>query len=468
MTPANPSGKPKSTGHILIGGLVCLIILAGGAAGMAALSGKKSRPLEKEAVQAPLAVEALSAAFEDTRVHLTGFGEVAALNTVTLSPEVSGMVVSVAPNLEEGEYVKKGEILFTIDSRDYIAAKTRAEISVRQSQNKISRLRIQQKTDKSRLGVLSRNARLAGAEYTRLAKLYKKEQVGTLSGVEKAEQSRNALIDSEKQLSQTIDLYPLLIEEARNTLVGAQADLETAALNVKRCTVRAPFDARVKAVALEERQFVSRGASLITLADDSVLEIQVPMNSADVARWISFESLSENANWFAALEKIRCIVEVNDGGERIIQTATVNRIVKYDPKTRTTTIAVRIEKGPETGDKRPSFPVVDGMFCTVKIPGKLLTDTVKLPSAAVSMENTVHIAENGRLKTVAVTPAMDNGEHVYISDGIDEGDLVIVTKLVNPLENTLLAVTERPGANGDRALALNQAKPFITEGTSYE
>jgi hypothetical protein len=27
---------------------------------------------------------------------------------------------------------------------------------------------------------------------------------------------------------------------------------------------------------------------------------------------------------------------------------------------------------------------------------------------------------------------------VFISEGLDEGDLVIVTRLVNPLENTLL------------------------------
>ncbi len=454
MKIVNNTRKRNPGTNILIGTLTCLIILAGGAAGMAALSGKKSRPQEKEAVQAPLAVEAFSAAFEDTRVHLTGYGEVSALNVVTLSPEVSGMVVSVSPNLEEGEYVKKGEVLFAVDSRDYTAEKTRAAIDVRQSQNKISQLRIQSRTDKSRLSVISRNARLAGAEYRRLKKLYTKEQVGTLSGVEQAEQTWNSLIDSEKQLSQTIELYPLLIEEAGNTLAAARADLETAELNVKRCTVTAPFDGRVKAADLEPRQFVSRGDALITLADDSVLEIQVPMNSADVARWIRFSNLPENGNWFAALERSECLVTVSDGGAGIIRTATVNRIVKYDPKTRTTTIAVRISEDPGTDGPRPVFPVVDGMFCTVKIPGKDLTNTVKVPAAAVSMENTVCIAENDRLKTVAVTPAMDDGEHVYITEGINEGDLVITTKLVNPLENTLLAVAEQFDSETGKKLAL--------------
>ena len=53
--------------------------------------------------------------------------------------------------------------------------------------------------------------------------------------------------------------------------------LETAETNLNRCKARAPFDARIKSVSLEKGQYVTPGQHILTLADDAVLEIQVPL-----------------------------------------------------------------------------------------------------------------------------------------------------------------------------------------------
>jgi multidrug efflux pump subunit AcrA (membrane-fusion protein) len=86
------------------------------------------------------------------------------------------------------------------------------------------------------------------------------------------------------------------------------------------------------------------------------------------------------------------------------------------------------------------IPLVEGMFCLVEIPGKTMSQVVALPRWAVSFEDTVYVVRNNRLKTVDVQVMRIQGEKAFISGGLQPGEQVIVTRLVNPLENTLVKI----------------------------
>jgi len=47
------------------------------------------------------------------------------------------------------------------------------------------------------------------------------------------------------------------------------------------------------------------------------------------------------------------------------------------------------------------------------------------------------------LKTVSVEVAKTDGEYAYVTGGINPGDTVITTRLIDPLENALLAITNK-------------------------
>ncbi len=87
------------------------------------------------------------------------------------------------------------------------------------------------------------------------------------------------------------------------------------------------------------------------------------------------------------------------------------------------------------------MPLVEGMFCSVKIPGRTLNNVFRLPRQAVSFENTVHLAIDNRLKTVPVKVARMEGENVYVYGGLNADDMVVTTRLIDPLENVLLEIT---------------------------
>jgi RND family efflux transporter MFP subunit len=383
--------------------IICILVLVVGAAGMVMLIRLKKPPAEAVNGERSLRVEAMQIKKADIPVFITGYGEVKALTVVPIAPEVSGRIADIHPRLKIGEIIPKGEVLFKIDPKDYLTVL---------------------KTNRKRLKILKRSHELAKKEYQRFMVLFKKDNVATLSGLETAEKTMLAAADLENQIIQV---------------------LETAENNLERCEVRAPFNARIKSVSLEKGQYVTPGQNVVTLADDSVLEIQVPLDSRDARKWLRFNKDETNGNttWFSNLEQVPCKIRWTENNNGQTWDGRLHRIIKFDQQTRTLIVAVRFDAETDLKKSPQSLPLVDGMFCSVKIPGRTLHNVFRLPRQAVSFENTVHIAVKDRLKTVPVNVVRVDGENAYVAGGIKTGDMVVTTRLIDPLESALLEITNR-------------------------
>lgn len=442
------SGQPWLLLMIRI--LICGAILSGGFMGMLALASLNVAPAQKAPSERSLRVEALRAKLEDIQTVIKGYGQVQVLNVVAIAPEVGGTVVYVHPGLEAGETVKAGEILFSIDSRTYRAVYDEAMAAVARLKNVIKRLKQEYGFTQNRLKALERNKTLARAELARFQKLFRNKKVVARSGVDKAEREYNKAVEETGRLAQEVEIYPLRIKETQNELARARARLSAAQCDLDRCVVRAPFTGRVKEASLESRQYVAPGQFAAKLADDSILEIHVPLDSRDASRWLQFERTDDEANagWFEHLAKTPCRIRWLEDSERRCYRGQVHRVVRYDDQTRTLVAAVRLTR--REASKSGRLPLVESMFCEVTIPGRVIKNAVRLPSHAVSYEQTVYVSKQGRLATVPVTAARKESDQVYISSGLNPGDLVITTRLVDPLENMLLDAKER----GDSKTAL--------------
>ena len=79
-------------------------------------------------------------------------------------------------------------------------------------------------------------------------------------------------------------------------------------------------------------------------------------------------------------------------------------------------------------------PLVDGMFCRVSIPGRSMTKVVRLPRSSVSFEGYAWaVNSENRIERRNVEVVRNEGDFAFIARGIEEGDLVVITRLVNPL-----------------------------------
>jgi len=383
-------------GTVWIRLVLCSVILAVGFGGFIVLKKMKKPPVQTDAVERPLPVEGLTVEYSDFPVNVIGFGEVRSRSVIPLSAEVSGRVTNVHPRLEAGEVIEKGEVLVAVDDRDH---------------------KLDYETAQSRLKTLRRDHELALKEYKRLKGLYEGSKTGTLSAVEKSESAVNAITD---RISQ--------VEQAE----------ESAKLRLERSVIRAPFTCRITEVMVEQHEYVTPGRKLVTVVDDSSLEIIVSLDSRDVINWLEFDPQKESlpGNWFAPLANKECQVAWTEN-ETIQAKGKVDRVVRFDSKTRTLLVAVKLEQGQ---DRKNNNPVVDGMFCRVTIPGLVFDRVVVLPRYAVSFENTVYVAVDNRLQTRPVNVARLEQELAVITGGLDSGEVVITTRLEQPLENSLLAV----------------------------
>jgi RND family efflux transporter MFP subunit len=423
--------------------VVCAAVLGLGLLGMRTLASMRTPPKETQPEERVLKVEAVRVMPEDVPVFMTGYGDVQPLDEVTIAPEVSGRIVSVHPRLEVGEVVPEGEILFAVDPRNYEAAVLEARANVSQLETSIARLEKQLSLDRARLKTLERSRELARAEYERQLRLFQEHKVTARSRVDSAESAYNAASDQADQMAQMIALYPLQIRETRSRLDAARAGLDLARANLDRCTVRAPFKGRIKAASVETGQFISPGQNVLTLANDSTLEIRVSLDSRDARRWLLFQGPSEanDLAWFGGLADKTVRIQWTEDVENHVWQGSLHRVVEFDRRTRTLTVAIRIPAEKALSRGNGDLPLVEGMFCKVDIPGKTLQDVMRLPRWAVSMNGTVYVAKDGRLRTVDVTLARIQGDEALVSKGLEPGDLVITTRLTDPLENSLLEIT---------------------------
>jgi RND family efflux transporter MFP subunit len=438
------SARPAVTVLIRIG--ICAAVLLVGFAGMKVLTSFKKPPAESRKTEPALRVQVLEVQPRNEPVSITGYGDVRTVEAAPLSAEVAGRVVAVHEHLDVGETIAAGEVLFRIDPLNYDAALRQARASADQLRQRIQRLKEQAVIDARRLKTLQRSAELARSEFQRRRGLYERDKVGSRSAVDVAEQSYNTARDRADQMAETVELYPLQIAEARGALRAAEAALSLARKNLERCSVKAPFDGRVKNKAVEEGQYVTPGKLLVTLANDDLLEIQVPLNSRDARRFLRFDpSPAESLNgWFNRLRPVECRIRwTEDPGEHIWK-GRLDRVVRFDAKTRTLVVAVRIKGRDARGDVPRGLPLVEGMFCSVDIPGKRLEGVFSLPRWAVSFQNTVYVSQSGRLKTVPVKVARIQGDRAFVSEGLSSGQQVITTRLINPLENSLLEIIASP------------------------
>jgi RND family efflux transporter MFP subunit len=433
--------KPGLTHHLTLRIAICAGLLLFGVGGLMALAGLKKPPAEIETGERALKVKVLKVEPADVSVSITGYGEVRTLNSVKISAQVGGQVTAIHPRMEAGEVIAEGELLFQIDTRDYAAAVTQSQAEVDQWTSVADRLKKQFAIDTERLKTLERSRDLARAEYDRINNLYRQHSVGTQSGVDRAEQAYNAALDQSDQMAQAVALYPIRIKEAQSSLAGARARFKQAEANLKRCQVHAPFNGRLTSAAVELGQYVAPGQALITIADDTVLEILVPLDSRDVRQWLLFEQTGHPSAvaWFGQPVAVDCRIRWTEDKLGHVWDGRLHRVVAFDQKTRTVTVAVRVDAA-GAQNQNGGLPLVEGMFCMVEIPGRRLDKAIRVPRKAVSFKNTVYTVKDNRLKTVAVEVARVDNDNAYVIGGIARGDRVITTRLVDPLENSLLEI----------------------------
>ena len=305
-------------------------------------------------------------------ILVTGSGTVEPEHSVALTPQVSGKVVKVSPNLVTGGFFKKGEVLIQIEKSDYEIALARAKAQF-----------------------LSRDVDYQKA--MRQADIAKKDWDSVMK----------TILKDPSLVPDQLTLYVPQLKAAKAALDSAKADVRLAELNLSRTAIKAPFNGRILTKEADIGQFVTLGKPVATVFSTDLFNVVVPLTDQD-----------------AGLFHLPCRAEVISNFE-----GTVNRYPAkavrtegtLDPASRMVHVIVQVQ--------HPfSFPVPleNGEYVQVQLTGNAM-NTVEL-APKVERDGKVWIVEDNKLKILPVKVIYRSTEAVFVT-GIPDGSSVITSSL---------------------------------------
>ncbi len=422
--------------------VLSIMVIGAGIFSMTYFKSLKKAPHRGRVKERVLQVDVKKAVLQSVETRIKGFGVAQPVTMVKLSAEVAGRIIHTHPGYKKGGTIPKDEVLFQIDPADYIAELNSLRAGLDQKKSLLAVIEQQFKADRLRVKTIQRTMDLSRAEYERVRVLLEENSIGNRSELGQSEQSLNNAIDSLDQMKRSLSLYPVQIREAVAGIASVTANMDKAAANLARCTIKAPFTARITAISMEEGEYATKGREVVTIADDSFLEIQVSLDAREASQWLDFEEEgSENlSGWFPKPRPVACEIAWVESKDALFS-GVVERLVEFDQSSRTMTLAVKFD--PSRDSCNGCSPLVAGMFCSVSIPGKTIGGLFMLKRWLVTADNTVYISRENRLKTLAVNKVYASGDEVFLSGEISPGDLLITTRLVDPLENSALKIMNR-------------------------
>ncbi len=244
------------------GGLLALVAL------LAATAGCSDRASGTQHATAPaVPVLAAEAVRRDVPLDVGVIGTVQALTTVGVKAQVSGQVVTV--HFTEGQDVKAGQLLFTIDPRPFEATLAQAQANVgrdtaqlRQAEAALAQRRAEVQQAMANLERDQAQLENARVQERRYKTLVEKELVArelydqfrtNLSALEATLNADRAAVENARAAAQAAEAG---VENARAVIQADEAMVETAKLNVGYTTLRAPMDGRTGNLMLQAGNIV--------------------------------------------------------------------------------------------------------------------------------------------------------------------------------------------------------------------
>ena len=232
----------------VFGGVILVLVAVGVLTAMK--RGKKATEVRIETVQA-----------RDLVASVTASGQVRPQTKVDLSSDITGKIVKLA--VKEGQMVTKGQFLLQIDAQQAEAAVQRVQASLASS--------------RAQLAQAQANLSQAQNSYNRTAAIKK---------------TNPQLISDEnmEQLRTTVEVNKAMFEAARHSVDQSSAILRDAQSALGKTSIYAPMSGRVTRLVVENGETAIQGtmnkdaATLLTIADMSVLETKVKVDETDVAR----------------------------------------------------------------------------------------------------------------------------------------------------------------------------------------
>lgn len=308
-------------------------------------------------------------------------GRIEAVESVQLRPRVSGYIDKV--NYTDGQEVKKGEVLFTIDDRTYRAALEQAQASLARAKTQAS---------------------LARSEANRTDKLVNTNVVSR----EEWEQRRSAAT------------------QAQADIRAAQAAVDAAQLNLDFTKVTAPIEGRASRALITSGNLVTAGDSASVLTTLVSLKTVYVYFDVDEATYLHYQNLAHSGQG-ASSNHLALPVEIGLVDEEGYPHQ--GKVDFLDNQLTPSTGTIRMRALLDNAQRQ----FTPGLFARVRLPGSAEFNATLIDDKAVLTDQDrkyVYIVDKeGKAQRRDITQGRLAAGLRIVQQGLNPGDKVIIDGL---------------------------------------
>ncbi len=377
--------------------LLLALMLAG--CGTDTASGDNKAKNKGKGKGGPVPVVTAVASLKDVPIEIQVVGNVEAYASVSLRAQVSGQLTNVS--LHDGDFVKKGDALFTIDSRQIDGQLAQAEANLARSTAQLA----QAEANLARDSAQETYSRGVADRYAALV------QDGILSRDQGQQTKANA-----DALGQSMAADRAAIQSARAQIAADQAAISNIRLQKSYTTIYAPVDGRTGNVTQKQGNIVT--------ANTTELAIIHQVEPIYVAFAVPESRLNEIKRYFDDGGKLPVAArsQGNDAGTNLNEHGELSFI---DNSVDTSTGTIRL-KGTFRNSAHVLWP---GQFVNVVLQLTTRHNAVVVPNQAVQTGQdgtfiyVVDENQKAQMRPVKVGPRVDLD--MVIDEGIRAGDTVV-------------------------------------------
>ena len=297
----------------------------------------------------PISVTVAKVEEKDVPLEFAAIGTVEAYSTVSVLTQVGGVLTHVY--FKEGEFVKKGQILFKIDISSY-------ETQLHQAEANLSRSQAQVKQAIATLTKDSAQLALARSDVKRYDGLIKNGVV--------TQQEYDQIKTYAETMEATIEADIANINTSEESVRASRAEVENAKIQLGYCTIYSPIDGRTGNLIVDEGNVVK--------AVDKPLVVINQLNPIYVSFTVPEQELSNIKKYMSEKKlHVKAIIPSDGATEEEGILSFLNNAVDRN----TGTIQL---KGSFTNHDRRLWP---GQFVNVVLRYTIQPNTIVIPSEAI-------------------------------------------------------------------------------------
>jgi RND family efflux transporter MFP subunit len=391
----NPHGRPPLSGREKFAlAVASLVILAISGAVAAYMLMNRPKPERRRPAETSLIVNAQELAESSHQVTIPVMGNVVPAVEVDLKSRVTGEVVWVNPNFQEGGIVKKGQALLRVDATEY-------ELALIRKKAVLESAILDLKTEEGRQEVARSEWSLLGLE-------------------ENATEMDRELALRQPQLA----AFQANLESARAEVSQAQIDLE-------RTTVKAPFNAIVLSTAVDVGSQVTPQGVLAHLAGSDLFFIEALL-PLDRLQWIH---IPENPKDTGS----RAVVRTGTG--RVAVGHLYKLLGDLEPNGRLARVLIKIvdplDLELNNGDRKP---FLIGDYVSADIDGRTVDRVFVIERRNLKDGNRVFIADYNDTLHIRDVEVIWSGSDYVLARGLENGERIILSDVPAAVEGMKIRV----------------------------